>query len=316
MARSVRNWHDAEALVLCLMERELPECPELDVFDLVIRASELPFEDFDRLIFRYSLLEAATAIKASLLKWVFNRYGEENHVIFLDPDIWVFSPFIEVIQELSQSAILVTPHHVVDEKALDAIQDNMYRTLRCGIFNAGFLGLNRSIETSSFLDWWEDKLLSQCYMDFTCGLYLDQKWLDMAMSFYDLTVLRHPGYNVANWNISQRPISKKSDGSYVAANMPMRFFHFSGINTGRDQRWILKYAAPQDEIHAIRRQYKEAIASIDHSGFWRIDWSFDRFHSGELIQPKTRLACRHNLELLQRFPSPYDESNESFLAIG
>ena len=53
MARSVRNWHDAEALVLCLLERELPECPELDVFDLVIRASELPFEDFDRLIFKY-----------------------------------------------------------------------------------------------------------------------------------------------------------------------------------------------------------------------------------------------------------------------
>jgi hypothetical protein len=312
LAQTARQHHPDAMIVLCVVEKKVhAEALACGLFDVIIRASDLYNSEFATLIFKHSVIEAATAIKARLIIWLLSAYCNESLVVYLDPDIWVFSRFNELINELFFD-IAVTPHHLRDEEIAEAVQDNVLRTLQCGIFNLGFLAINRSQTAYDFLNWWETRLRMFCYIDFPRGLFVDQKWVDLAMSFFDLCVLRHPGYNVANWNISQRSLEMEN-GHLVVNGEPLRFLHFSGIDTGRDL-WVFRKYAPSPDafIHKVREAYVRHIGSYDQKLLSQEGWSYDFFDSGERITLETRIACRNNPALLERHPQPFRESNEVF----
>ena len=63
------------------------------------------------------------------------------------------------------------------------------------------------------------------------GHFYDQIWLNAAPAFIpDLFVLRHRGYNAANWNLHERKLLKE-DGKYFinATEEALVFFHFSHL---------------------------------------------------------------------------------------
>lgn len=313
MAESVRRVYPNANLVLCLLEREVPNSLVLDKFNIVVTPSSMGVADLSRFVFKYSALEFACAVKASLLLWLMNAYPDTNVFIYLDSDTMVFSPFDELFELLSEASIVVTPHHLHDEREPDAIRDNMFRTLMCGAYNLGFLAVRRSDESKRFLDWWHHKLIHFCYVDFTKGLFVDQKWVDLAYSLFDVRPLREPGYNVANWNISQRPLDD-SEGTITAAGKPLRFVHFSKIDSGKDMYYFRKYARPADAIFGLRECYKREVKRYDVEGLSRKDWTYDVFYSGERILPQARLTYRENKQLLALSADPFTLSNEAILA--
>ncbi len=317
LAESLRVHHPRAKVVLCLVERRMPDdLASGTEFDQVILASELDYDNVDAFLFRHKLLEATTAIKARLLKELMRRFPAENRFIYLDPDIQVYGPFIELMDVMNRKDIVVTPHHLEDETTEEGIRDNVLRTLQCGIFNLGFLGLRRSAEAARFLDWWDSRLEMMCYVDFTHGLFVDQKWVDLAVSFFDMHVLREVGYNVANWNISCRQISLH-DGQYFAAGKPLRFFHYSGIDVGKDKRIFKRYGGSEDRpVHWMREDYKRLVKNSRFASLRFAPWSYDYFDSGERIADLARISCRHNKELLKTYQSPFSESNEMFVSQG
>ena len=81
------------------------------------------------------------------------------------------------------------------------------------------------------MDWWCKQLYDQCRVALADGVFVDQKWMDLVLSCVESSVLlRHPGYNVAYWNLPHRKISRDGAGQYLVNGEPLRFFHFSGFD--------------------------------------------------------------------------------------
>ncbi len=123
---------------------------------------------------RYSIMEMNTAIKPFCFQWLFDNRKSEN-IVYLDPDIYVISEFIELDKLLSQDAdIVLTPHST--EPLLDGRDPDDLRLLRTGAYNLGFCALRRSRSTASFLDWWKSHLVENCAVDLENGIFVDQKY--------------------------------------------------------------------------------------------------------------------------------------------
>lgn len=51
--------------------------------------------------------------------------------------------------------------------------------------------------------------------------------MDLAPGYFDVTVVRHPGFNVAPWNIDERDLGAASEAT--VGEYPLIFAHFSGV---------------------------------------------------------------------------------------
>ena len=62
------------------------------------------------------------------------------------------------------------------------------------------------------------------------GMYVDQKILPLLAQLFSSQVgcTRHPGYNVADWNLHEREITRV-DNRYLISGQPAIFFHLSGF---------------------------------------------------------------------------------------
>jgi hypothetical protein len=277
-------------------------------FSTVVLAADLGIADFTAMIFSYTAFEGCMALKAQVLLWAMEQFPNEDTFLYLDCDTFAYSEFSEVASYLSTADILLTPHHVHDEETLEGISDNMVRTLACGTFNSGFVGVRRSPAAQAFLDWWTSKLRRFCYCDPHTGLFHEQKWLDLAPSFFDITVLREPGYNVANWNVSKRHITTTTAG-YMVNGTPLRFFHYSMADSCKDIYYLVKYSWSESPILEMRTQYTRAVKRYDIHCISTTPWSYGCFASGEPIADSIRRKVRQVPALLKLFPDPFAASN-------
>lgn len=296
-------------MLLCLVERDRSGLGHLgEYFTKIVLASELGLPRFESLMFRYMTLEACMAVKAQILRWAMDEFPDEDQFLYLDSDILAYSRFEELEYTLPRAEIVLTPHHVQDEDSYERTCDNMQRTLLCGVFNSGFVATRRSRMAMSFLEWWNDKLQEFCCKDESCGLYFEQKWLDAAIAFFDVTVFREPGYNVANWNIASRCLSIAPSHGYLVNGRPLRFFHFSMVDFGRDLFYFQKHLSEDNPVFTLRDDYIRQVTDLN-GGHPRIPWSYDSFRSGEAISPDVRRAYRNFPELATRFSDPFSKSN-------
>lgn len=221
--------HPEYKLYLCLADR-------LDgYFDpaaepyAIVEAERLGIPNFGDFTLRYDIMEFNTAVKPFMFRWLFNN-TDLDAVIYLDPDIQVFSRFDRLESMLSDGAsVVLTPH--ITQPVEDGKKPNDYTFLQTGVFNLGFIAIRRCDERLAFIDWWGRRLLKQCVVDLQACLFVDQKWCDLAPCLLDnLKILRVVGYNVAYWNLAQRKISKAKNGQWLVNQSPLIFFHFSGVN--------------------------------------------------------------------------------------
>jgi hypothetical protein len=316
LTKSLIDTQPKHQSTVCLMERNRSAMDGIDLSSIrVILASELGIPNFDSFLFRHRVVEACGAVKAQLLLWAMRNFPQEKYFLYLDPDVYAYSRFEELESAFPQIDVLVTPHHLHDEESLDSIQDHMIRTLMCGIYNSGFLAVRRSSVSQEFLEWWNKKLRLFCYCDFSLGLYNEQKWIDVAFSFFEINVFREPGYNVANWNVAKRCFTKANKPySYLVNGRPLRFFHFSMIDSGRDMHYFRKYLDKNSAVFEAREEYARKVKWLDPNKLSLRSWSYDYFVSGERILDETRFAYREAPSLADECPQPFNESNSSLLA--
>lgn len=304
LARSLKRENPDAVFHLVLADR-VPDGFELarEPFDRVIAIEELGIPDLDSWIFKHSVVELCTAIKGAAFLKIFDSAGADK-VVYLDPDIVVLNPLDELSRLLDSHEVVLTPHQLVPEQDYQAIIDNEICSLKHGVFNLGFLAVARGQEGMRFLNWWRDRLLLFCYDDIPNGLFTDQKWVDLAPCFFDVHILKDKSYNVATWNLTHREVTSGRDGRLEVEGSPIKFFHFSGFDSGDQEIMLKRYAPSGSPLFDLRKWYLRELKEAGQEEFGDLPCIYSTFSNGEPIPYEARLLYRSRADLIKAFPRP------------
>ena len=210
-------------------------CDVADELDLeefpfrILRTEELGIPNWEWMKENYNITELNTAVKPFVFLALFDLHPGAP-VIYLDPDITVASRLSEVEDAFARGADAVLTPHILEPAEYADFDDQKF--LQYGVYNLGFCAIRDTPQTRRVVSWWGRRLERLCVIDLTAGLFVDQKWADLLPAFIDrVHVLRHPGYDVAYWNLSQRRVTRDGDRWQVNGE-ELRFAHFSGAVIG------------------------------------------------------------------------------------
>ena len=195
-------------------------------------------ETFLRMATAYTVMELATAVKPFLLRTL---RSSSDVVVYLDPDIEVYSALHGVIALAAEHGIVLTPHNL-EPMPRDGKEPDEAVIMGTGVFNLGFVAVGPGSEP--FLDFWAQRLERDAVVAPEQQLFTDQRWVDCVPGLFGHHVARDPGLNVAYWNAWERPLSRDADATMRAAGEPLRFVHFSGYRPERP--WLLSSHCARD----------------------------------------------------------------------
>jgi hypothetical protein len=315
LAETVKHFHPDWTLWLCLSDREPDGFAfeiEKEKFDRLVRIEELNIPDLERWIFVHDVVELCTAVKGAMLCKILESGADK--VLYLDPDIALFGDLSLIPELLDHHAVVLTPHLLAPEPTLDGVQDNEIGSLKHGVYNLGFIAIRNSPEGRQCARWWRDRLIDFCFDDIPNGLFTDQRWCDLIPAFFPTThILSDPGYNVACWNLSNRPINFRPNGEIWAAESLLRFFHFTKVNSV-GEKVLEKYANGRSEVFELLHWYRQKLAAnkakLLPSGWW----AFGNYQNGKSILREHRLIYRKRTDLQSLLPRPFDSGPNTFQA--
>jgi len=163
-------------------------------------------------------------LKPSLLRHLLETGSPE--IMYLDPDIEIFTPLDDIFALAREHSIVLTPHstHAYPRDGLRLDESDI---MGAGMYNLGFLALGSGC--MDFLDWWAERLRRECIIDPSRMRFTDQRWIDFVPSLFRHYILKDPGCNVAYWNLHGRKVIWTGD-HYEVNGEPLRFYHFSGYD--------------------------------------------------------------------------------------
>ncbi len=256
----------------------------------VHHVTDLGIPDIERIVYKYDIVELNTALKPTFLKKAFAD-GYDG-VVYLDPDIQLHAPLAPVVEAMEHAQITLTPHAL--KPVLDGVRPSDVDFLRNGTFNLGFIALRAGDDSRQLLDWWEARCLGLGFNDTAFGTFVDQKWIDLVPSYFaSFHVLRHPGCNVAYWNLHERSV-ERVDGRYQVDGHPLIFFHFSGVAANRPD--VLSKHQSRHSLVAgsalaeLVQAYCSALTALGHERFAALSYTFGTLDDGTGITPTMRRA--------------------------
>ena len=306
------DW-DVAAVVVDEPPPGLDAAAALAGFDRVLGIEHLGIPRVRSWLFRHSLVEACTAVKAAAMRHLLNEGYDQ--VVFLDPDIALFNPLAPVLEAAASASILLTPHQAEPNWQPAVVQDNEMASLRYGVFNLGFLAVRAAPAGRTFLDWWAMQLHAACRDAPDEGLFTDQKYADLIPCLFPgVAVLRDPGCNVASWNLSTRRVRIGRDGGIMVNGAPLRFWHFTkagGVGDTMLQRHAGDSIAPL-EIQAwyLRELARHSALAPVPEGWWH----YGRFADGTPVTPAVRQLYSTRWDLKAAFEDPFPAGDGSFVA--
>ena len=306
LASTLKGYHPDWTFCLLLGETP-PEGFDIDQepFDRVVQFDELNIPNYHTWLFRHRVVEICTAAKGPALQY-FLETEQHNKVIYLDPDIMVCNSLEPLEKLLDEYDILLTPHLLAPQPTDQAVRDNEQCALCHGVFNLGFMAAARRGQGLDFARWWCERLMWYCYDDIPNGLFTDQRWCDLAPAFFSkLFIIRDPGYNAASWNLTDRTITMRDDGIFMANNSFLRFYHFTGFDSGAGEYMTERYAKSMPAVGELWSIYKKRLLGFDHTKLGKQRWVFMFFDDGTPISDAMRLLYRERKDLQEAFPNPF-----------
>jgi hypothetical protein len=252
---------------------------------------ELGIIDLEAYLRKYDAFEISNFLRPFFFKYLLKERDVSN-LIYLDCDVYVTGSLAKVEAMLARHPILLTPHLVNSaallrsdrEKAIDR------ELLLYGAFNSGFYALRGCDETTGFLEWLSSKAKDRFFNDAFNDLFVDQRWLDLAPSFFDILPYRDTDLNVAYWNLHEREITAK-DGRYYSNAQPMVFFHFSAFNplNGNLSKFSgIPSGTSAPALNALIKEYSSALLANGYLEYKKYPYRYDLWDGQKLTQEHRR----------------------------
>ena len=298
--------------------------PDIDFFTLIIDGSaadrsgcgltnvlliedlELSPDVSEPMILMYGVTELATALKPATLQLLLNR-GYDVAAYF-DPDIWVREDVSDIFDQAALSGIVLTPH-ALQPVPRDGLEIRERGIMQAGIFNLGFIAVGTS--AGDFLSWWHERLRIDAVVDFQNALFTDQRWIDWVPALFPHSISRDPGLNVAYWNLHERPLTREAGGRLLAADAPLRFFHFSGFDLANP--WVLSRFTGDDPrvlvsgdplLQELCLTYAALLTGAGHESQRSLPYGYAAVPDGPLLTPAVRRVYRDAVIGSLPFPDP------------
>ena len=301
LADSFLKFHPHSKFYLLLVDGDVFEVAvDQSPETTIIKPSDLDLdaEVFTRMSIYYDVTELSTALKPLGLKYLLDTGSDI--AVYLDPDIEVFSELVEISNHLEDANIALTPHSL-HEIPNDGLRPTNSDIMASGTFNLGFIAVRKSEESYEFLSWWHEKLIFDCISDVEKNLFTDQRWIDFVPSYFQFSIIRNYGYNVAYWNLQERKLSQ-NDGVTFANEDRLSFFHFSGFNPSTP--WILsKHVADKPRVvissnpilKEISKNYGNSAVENGWSVKSSIKYGYSDFTKDIKLTPRIRKRYRQEI---------------------
>ncbi|MEZ6076327.1 MAG: hypothetical protein R3C56_11895 [Pirellulaceae bacterium] len=219
LAESCERWQPDMPLTVVLAD-SLPASHSLDQhLARVLLAEQLGIDDWNRFTFKYTPFELCCALKPHAMQALFAQGFER--VVFIDSDLALYGPLASIEQALQTHSIALVPHlhRPLPRDGRKPLENNF---LNAGTFNGGLVACCNDPQGQQFLQWWGDHFCNDCYVDVAGGVFVDQKWLNLAPGLFpSLAIVRQPGCNAGHWTLSQFPLSGDREQGYCVGDYPL-----------------------------------------------------------------------------------------------
>lgn len=307
--------YNPDAVMHLVISDDLPKDFDLskEDFDYVWKAEDfIQTENNAQWFFSHTVVELCTAVKGAAALHIFKQTNTDK-LVYLDPDIGVFNDLTPLSQMLDTYSILLTPHQTEPSTTPKDIEDNELCSLQHGIYNFGFFAVKNDQNGMAFLNWWSDRLIHYCYDDIPKGLFTDQKWGDFIPALFDgVKVIREQEYNVATWNLVTRKITGNEQDGWFVNGCPLRFFHFTGYDSGAHREVLARYASETDPVWKLSQWYEKQMDEKGQKALGKIPFKYAFYENGEKISKLHRIFFR-NTEVKKLFANPFNNACRRFL---
>ncbi|WP_298885722.1 hypothetical protein [uncultured Bradyrhizobium sp.] len=194
----------------------------------------------------------------SLMEFTLAQADDGDVVTYVDGDLFFFDDPRVLLQEMGDNSVAIIPHNFLKP----SLQ-------RFGLFNVGWVSFRNDTIGRAVSRWWQARCIEWCFDMVESDRYADQKYLDSFSQLTNrLTIIRHPGANLAPWNIRQDELSKK-DGKVYVRGAPLIFFHFHALKIHFDALFLAKHV-PYGSSYTkfireeIYRPYAKTLREFNH----------------------------------------------------
>jgi hypothetical protein len=156
----------------------------------------------------------------AFLLYLLDCHSQIDLITYLDADLFFFSDPKPLFDDLESFSVGIVEHRFPKRQA---------KLKRFGIYNVGWVSFRRDEHGLECLRWWVASCIEWCYDRVEENRYADQKYLNQfPLRFKSVRVLRHPGANLAPWNVANHRITEHHDRVWVD-DQALIFFHFQGF---------------------------------------------------------------------------------------
>lgn len=163
--------------------------------------------------------------RIALVEYVLQNMNFDT-AIFVDGDTYSYNDYNDLQEAADNHSLVVIPHITKPLPNDDKFPQNRIISLS-GNYNTGVWAASK--KGLSFISWWKEQTSLFPITRPDAGLVNEQGWLRFAGDFDDnVKIFRHPGFNVAYWNIKQRNLEQKNNSIYIDGKK-LSIMHFSGL---------------------------------------------------------------------------------------